>query len=220
MKNRVSAQPVKDFQDFRSVLLEPLQFKIRVLDPTYSNDYPEVFEYGRTLEYQAQFDVFLRYELASVTSESAVGTLDTMWQHALSKIVGDDSALLLNQHDCSSKSRLRPDFTLTSAKGDVIYMKGEAKSGSTDIRENAEEELLKKLHPSAHTKFASSCTEIPAVMTNGEAIHLYGISHVNGKYVLTPVREYNITQLSERILFVRDVFSLARHFQMLLRTKL
>jgi hypothetical protein len=86
-------------------------------------------------------------------------------------------------------------------------MKGKPKAFLNDMIAN-QNDLISQLYSGAYRMFPKGCTEIPAVTTCNEQIHLFGISHFQGNYVLDPIREYNVLELPGRISFIRDLFKL------------
>lgn len=202
MKDILKQHRVHNSMSFREVLNQPLPFKI----PVASNDantYPQIFDCGRVAEYGSSLDVFLQHKLLSMTSEQAVVILDGMWLSPLQTLSG--ALIYFDENDPSSQPKLRPDFAVVH--NNMLMMKGEAKAQYGDMVRN-QNDLINKLHPTAHKMFPNGCTEIPAVTTCNVVIHLFGISYFNQRYILNPVKQYDVSNLPGRVSFIEDLFKL------------
>ncbi len=188
--------------EFTDVLSSPLPFKIPIMDFSTVLQWSRIFQYGKT-EYGVSVDSWLQHSMLSLTSEQAVVIADGAWQNVLKSVAL--LSVMLDEHDKSSMTRMRPDFTATY-KG-ILVMKGEAKSSLTDMMESYSD-LISKFHSTAHKIFPKGCTSLPAVMTCNEQIHLYAISYGRGTYSLTSVKVYNVAEIRGRIEFIVDIFKL------------
>jgi hypothetical protein len=72
---------------FVDLLNSPLPFKIPIQDLPTINQFPHIFEYGRTTEYGYEVDSWNQHHLLSYTSEQAVVILDGNWQGILSLVL-------------------------------------------------------------------------------------------------------------------------------------
>ena len=165
--------------EFTDVLARPLPFKIPITDLKMVQEYPAVFQYGKA-EYGISVDSWLQHSMLSPTSEQAVVIVDGAWQNVIKSIAF--VVVLLDEHDKSSTTRRRPDFT--AMYNGVLVMKGDAKATLADMMASSNE-LVSKFHATAHKLFPSGCTSLPAVMTCNEQIHLFAISYSRG-IVSTP----------------------------------
>ena len=77
-------------------------------------------------------------------------------------------------------------------------MKGEAKA-SLQAMVASRHDLTKKFQRDAYKMFPSGCTEIPAVTTCNEEIHLFGISYFNRQYNLDSLRVYRVIEIEGRV---------------------
>ena len=109
---------------FRSILEQPLPFKIPIVTAECTYQFPSVFELGHFVEYNISVDSFLDHELLSMTSEPAVVILDGSWQNILKLIAC--VVVYLDEHDPTSLALRRPDFSALHL--DALVMKGEAKA--------------------------------------------------------------------------------------------
>ena len=148
-------------------------------------------------------DSFLDHMLLSYTSERAVLILDGMWLSVLKTIA--DVGVYFDEHDPSSSAIRRPDFS--ALHGDAIVMKGQVNAHLQDMVANRND-LTSKFAPLAYKKFPSGCTEIPAVTTCNEEIHLFGISYLNQQYHHKHIETYRVIDIEGRVLFIQDLFKL------------
>ena len=203
VKNRIKQFRVSCSTPFRSILCQPLPFKIPIVTSKYVNQFPSIFELGHSAEYKSSVDSFLDHILLSLTSEQAVVVLDGMWQNVLKSIA--DVIVYLDEHDPTSLALRRPDFSALHLG--ALVMKGEAKATLQDMVANRRD-LTCKFSPLAYKMFPSGCTEIPAVTTCNEEIHLFGISYFNQEYLLDHIRSYHVLEMEGRVAFVQDLFRL------------
>jgi hypothetical protein len=160
--------------EFTDVLSSPLPFKIPIIDFSTVLQWSRIFRYGKT-EYGVSVDCWLQHSMLSLlTSEKAVVIADGAWQNVLKSVAL--LSVMFDEHDKSSMTRMRPNFTATY-KG-MLVMKGEAKGSLTDMMSS---DLISKFHSTAHKMFPKGCTSLPAVMTCNEQIHLYAISYGRGR---------------------------------------
>jgi hypothetical protein len=155
------------------------------------------------VEYKSSVDSFLDHILLSLTSEQAVVVLDGMWQNVLKLIT--DIVVYFDEHDPTSKALRRPDFSALHLG--ALVMKGEAKVTLQDMVAYRRD-FTCKFSPSAYKMFPSGCTEIPAVTTSNEEIHLFGISYCNQQYILNHLQSYRVLEMEGRVAFVLDLFKL------------
>jgi len=188
---------------FRSILEQPLPFKIPIVTAEYIRQFPSVFELGHSVEYNVSVDSFLDHKLLSMTSEQAVVILDGSWQNILKSIA--DVVVYLDEHDPTSLTLRRPDFSALHL--DALVMKGEAKATLNDMVAHRSD-LITKFAPLAYKKFPSGCTEIPAVTTCNEEIRLFGISYFRGQYLLDHLKSYRVIEMQGRVAFIQDLFKL------------
>jgi len=186
--------------NFTELLSYPLPFKIPITRQSHIDMFPAVFELGYG-EYNESIDLWLAHSLLSLTSEQAVVILDGMWQCLFKFVAMAD--ILLDQHDASSVSRFRPDFT--AMLNGVLVMKGEAKALLTEMMA-CRNDLLKKFHSSAFKLFPSGCSSIPAVLTCNEQIQLFSLSYFHKKYSMGLIKTYNVLEISSRVEFISDIF--------------
>ena len=203
VKERIKAFRDPILTTLRTILAQPLPFKIPVLNSKYVNLYPHVFELGHSVEYKASVDCFLDHILLSLTSEQAVVVLDGMWQNVLKSIA--DVLIYLDEHDPTSLALRRPDFSALHL--DALVMKGEAKA-SLQAMVASRHDLTKKFRRDAYKMFPSGCTEIPAITTCNEEIHLFGISYFDRQYILDSLRVYRVIEIEGRVAFIEDLFKL------------
>ena len=199
VKDRIKQFRVASSTSFRSILEQPLPFKIPIVTPKYVDQFSSVFELGYSTEYNASIDSFLDHILLSYTSEQAVVILDGMWQNVL-KIIAE-VVVYLDEHDPTSPALRRPDFSALHM--DALVMKGEAKANVQVMAANRKD-LTSKFAPLSNMKFPSGCTEIPAVTTCNEEIHLFGISYFNQQYFLDRLKIYRVCAIQDRVLFIQD----------------
>jgi len=186
-------------------LHDPLPFKIPITSFAMVSKYPRVFEVGNA-EYGSCVDTWLEHKLLSYTSEQAVVALDTMWQIVLKKMCFAD--ILLDEHDVSSRARLRPDFTVM--RNGMLVMKGEAKASLHDMN-SASAELVSKFHDTAYKLFPDDCNSIPGVLSCNEAVSIHSISYdcFTGQFVEKEINSYDVTDLGGRVNFIVDVFKIS-----------
>lgn len=204
LKPTIASTRVGPSVPFVDVLREPLPFKIPILLEDYVIKYPNVFVLGRA-EYATSVDTWLEHQLLSYTSEQAVVILDGLWQGCLKEL--SFLTVLLDEHDFSSKAKLRPDFT--GVANNVLVIKGEAKATMKDMNENAND-LVSKFHKTAYKSFPQGCNSIPAVTTCNEAISLYSIAYFNKKFTMARVKDYRVSSLEGRVEFIVDIFKILR----------
>ena len=197
LKHRIAAGT-----SFTDLIPKPLPFKIPITRQRHVDMFPTVFELGYG-EYNENIDVWLAHSLLSLTSEQAVVILDGMWQSVFKSVAMVD--ILLDQHDASSNSRSRPDFT--AMINGVLVMKGEAKALLTEMVASRFD-LINKFHRSAYKLFPSGCSSIPAVLTCIEQVHLYSISYFNRKYSMVLVKAYYVFEMPGRVEFISDMFKI------------
>ena len=185
---------------FTDLLSKPLPFKIPITRQSHIDMFPTVFELGYG-EYNESIDLWLGHPLMSLTSEQAVVILDGMWQYLFKVVAMAD--ILLDQHDASSDTRFRPDFT--AMLNGVLVMKGEAKAVLTEMMASRND-LIKKFHSSAYKLFPSGCSSIPAVLTCNEQIQLFSLSYFHRKYTMGLAKTYNVLEISSRVEFISDIF--------------
>lgn len=192
--------------EFTDVIKEKLEFLIPITDPDIVRTYPDIFQLARA-EYSDTLNVWLGHQLLSHTSAMAVMNLDAMWQNIL-KRVGFVN-IFWDEHDESSKARIRPDFTAMSATK-VLVMKGEAKAKLSYIVDSSSDDLIVKFHPTVHKLFPNGCNSIPAVSTCGEALDLYAIQYFNKVFTKKFIQRYTLDELSGRIEFTVTLFNILR----------
>ena len=187
---------------FRSILEQSLLFKIPIVTADYIHQFPSVFELGHSVEYNVSVDSFLDHKLLSMTSEQAVVILDGSWQNILKSIA--EVVVCSDEHDPTSLALRRPDFSALHL--DALVMKGEAK-GTLNAMVANRNDLIDKFAQLAYKKFPSGCTEIPAVTTCNEEIHLFGISYFSGQYLLNHPKSYRVIEMQGRVAFIRTYLS-------------
>jgi hypothetical protein len=133
IRNTISQFRVPRGIEFTDVIKEKLQFLIPITDPDIVKTYPNIFQLARA-EYSDSLNVWLSHQLISNNSEMSVMNLDAMWQNII-KRVGLVN-IFLDEHDESSKARMRPDFTAMFHK--ILVMKGEAKAKLSDMIDSSE----------------------------------------------------------------------------------
>jgi hypothetical protein len=141
--------------------------------------------------------------LLSLNSEQAVVVLDGMWQNVVKSIA--DVVIYFDEHDPTSLALRRPDFSAMHLGALVI--KGETKATLHDMVAHRSD-LASKFSPFTHKMFPSNCTEIPAVTTCNEEIHLFGISHFNDQFIVNHLQSYRVIELEGRVAFIQDLFKL------------
>jgi hypothetical protein len=203
VKDRIKQYRVSTSTAFRVILGQTLPFKIPIVTSKYIHQFPDVFELGHSAEYKSSVDAFLDHMLLSLTSEQAVVVLDGMWQNVLKSIA--DVVVYLDEHDPTSLALRRPDFSALHLG--ALVMKGEAKATLHDMVAHRSD-LTSKFTPLAYKMFPSNCTEIPAVTTCNEEIHLFGISHFNDHFLLNHLQSYRVIELEGRVAFIQDLFKL------------
>jgi hypothetical protein len=168
-------------------------------------DNPTVFEYGRAKEYDFVTDVFLQHRLLSMSSEVAVVALDTEWQIVLKLIA--DVVVHFDEHDPSSKPRLRPDAT--GMLNSMLMWKCEAKSSLVEMVANSVD-LVKKMHKTAFKLFPAECSEIPSWLSCNEEIQLVGIRYdtTTKRYTQRIVKQYRVSEMAGRVEFISDLFKM------------
>jgi len=68
-------------------------------------------------------------------------------------------------------------------------------------------DLIGKFAQLAYKKLPSGCTEIPAVTTCNEEIHLFDISYFSGQYLLNHPKSYRVIEMQGRVAFIRTYLS-------------
>ncbi len=202
LRNKLLSCRIASGSPFVDSLNIHLTFKIPVIDPKYVNDYPNIFELGRA-EYGSSVDTWLNYHILSNTSEQAVVILDGMWEDVLESI--GNVLIMLDQHDGSSKKRLRPDLTVMF--NNFVALKSEKKTTYQEMM-NSREELVTKLNKNAYKLFPKNCKSIPGIMSCNEAIELFSINYDNKKFNLTKEKHYRIKNINGRVDFIVDIFKI------------
>jgi len=202
LRNKLLRCRVESGAPFVDCLKTDLTFKIPVIDPTFVNDYPNIFELGRA-EYGSSVDTWLNYHILSTTSEQAVVILDGMWEDVLESI--GNVLIMLDQHDGSSKKRLRPNLTLMY--NNFVALKNVKKITYRDMMSSTYE-LYTKFNKNAYKLFPKNCKSIPGIMSCNEAIQLFSINYENQIYDLTFLRHYRTKDISGRVEFIVDIFKI------------
>jgi hypothetical protein len=189
-----------------TILSNPLPFKIPVMSAKFVSRYPKQLELGDTFEYGHLVDVWLRGIWNSASSEMAVMVRDTSWQTILEKVCQLIS--MLDQHDESSLSGKRPDFT--GIRDGMLVVKCEAKAENREIN-IAIDELIQKFHSTAHLMFPALDPIIPGFASTPSFIQLHCIyfdEHTQ-KFCQFPVKKYDVSQEEIRLMFIEDIFKIA-----------
>ena len=183
---------------------DTLPFKIPITNPDTCIANPDFFERGNA-EYGETIDVWLRFKLTNYASETSVVAVDNLWIVVMKDLCNVD--ILIDEHDASSMPRIRPDFT--AAYNSMLVMKGEAKASAIKMVAAADD-LITKFHPTAYLMFPAGCKSIPAVTTSNERIDLYSLAYNGVQFTMKLERSYNMSQMLERVFFVRDLFNIMR----------
>jgi serine/threonine protein kinase len=141
------------------------------------------------------------------SSETTTVIFDSHWLDIIVHCVGG-CIVLQNQHDASSTVSKRPD-TILAING-ALVLKGEAKYLATDL-DIASDELTEKFHASAFKCFPSGCNRILGVTSAVGASRLYFIDYDgDGQYSCKLIKQYTLSLLHQRVLFLVDLFKLMR----------
>ena len=206
MRTRIAGHPLSCAPI--DVMLAPSAFLIASMDPDLVRQYPQVFEYGMS-EYAFHVDSFIRHVELGDGEGAAVG-VDRDWlipfQNCLSAQIYQD------QHDPSSRIRLRPDYTVV-CKG-AIVLKVESKGTESEMPK-ARVELTEKFHSTASGQFPTPHFSIFGVVSCPSKIEIYLLSFDRVTQSFNSLRipngEFQVRAVpSERIRFVQVIFNILR----------
>lgn len=187
---------------------EDLGFKIPVPDPSYVQQFPHVFEYGRW-SYSGSVLSWVEHNLIGSSVHSVV-SLDSAWQGILQGFL-PGLTFYRDQHDPSSLAYERPDVTVVY--NNCIVLTAEAKLKEWDMND-AETSLMTKFQGKAYQMFPRSSQCIIGVCTSESLAKIFKISYnfQLEKYqaVLFPQAVYRIQLLGDRVKFLVDMMKLLK----------
>lgn len=202
MSDRIRQNGVANLQ---TALGEGLPFRIAITDRDWCERYPNVFEFG-TSDYGFATEMWLS-RLFEFSSEAVVSALDQLWITILQFCVGALTTYV-NQHDPSSRVRIRPDTTILCQR--ALCLKAEAKLLATSMGE-AEDQLRDSFFPGAGGCFPTNGQCAVGVVTSSTAATMYIIHWRDNHAVLQRIADYSLQQrVDDRVRFIVDIFKVAR----------
>eukprot|EP01038_Epipyxis_sp_PR26KG_P016579 gene16579-22635_t len=188
---------------------DPLPFKIPLRGSEFVEQFPDIFQLGRT-SYGYELDSWLDYKTAG-SSEMAVVSVDAKFLVVICNAI-PGVILFRDEKDESSKRYLRPDVTLYF--NGALCCKIEEKASATDLT-TAVEELTSKFNTAANHLFPLGHTRIWAIASAKDLISTFFLSFdpIDGKYRSYPHCSYNLTDVRGRALFIVDVMKFLRYLR-------
>jgi serine/threonine protein kinase len=185
-----------------------LPFLIASMSQELVAQYPLIFEFGKA-EYDHSIDSFISHIELGEGEGAAIG-LDREWLIPFQNCI--NGTVFQDQHDPSSQTRLRPDFTIVCKR--AIALKVESKGREADMAA-ARAELTDKFHPTAFGQFPAPYFSIFGFVTCPSKIDIYMLSfdRRTGTFTSSLLQqgEFNVrTVPSERIRFVQVIFNIMR----------
>lgn len=182
-----------------------LPFAIAVTSPQYLQ-LSRHFELA-SAEYESSLASFLDFQ--SIGTDEACYV--AIYRNLVNVIVHSTTVIAYqDQHDNSSRARLRPDISLFMNNALCVKMEFKA---SQEMLEVARQELVNKFHPSAYRVFPLENWTVVGLIgcpTLAE-LHFFSYNANTSSYVAgNPRRVYDMTSLRDRASLVIDAFKLCR----------
>jgi hypothetical protein len=191
----------------RSVIAEPLQYKIAVTRKKFVDLYPDVFELGDS-EYEGAVDTLLDHVLVGnvAGSETATTTRNGAFLQVFDACCG--YIVYRDQASPSSIAQKRPDDTVVH--NGAVGLKNEAKADVAQVL-TAQRELTDKLSVDAVRIFPAKSYSIFGMTTFPSHIYLYSIDFcaATGTYSTQHIRDYDMRVPMYRVHFIQAVFKIA-----------
>lgn len=182
-----------------------LPFKIPVCTMFLVNSFPDEFCLGRC-EYGSSVDSWVE-RVSVFPSETAVSSMNQLWINIFTTCL-PGCVTLLNQHDASSRIRVRPDMTVMS--NGALILKGEDKLLASEM-ETAKSELTDKFFPGAVCCFPLGSSSVVGITACSTTVSLHIITSNNGNFTSVVYASYAVQQLQhDRVRFIVDIFKVLR----------
>jgi len=206
MRDRIAEYPLRCAPE--DAPYAPSTFLIASTNQELVRQYPNIFEFGKA-EYNLGIDSFISHDELG-EGEGAAAGLDREWLLSFQNCVG--AVICYDQHDSSSRTRLRPQVTVLC--NGAIVLKVLSKGREIDMLA-ARAELTEKFHTTASDQFPTPYFSIFGVVTCPSKIEIYMLSFDRRTNTFTssllPQGTFNVRNVpNDRIRFVQVIFNIMR----------